>query len=194
MTRRILLGGIAVLLLSGACWMALQAATRTQDAADVGGRAAGYREPEILLHRVEIREIRKGGASGRVLASRASYRVLSRSLLAEQVTFTTESGNGRVHVEAPRLSWDLQEGRLELPEGGTARNGSGWNIEVPDARIDLPERMLTANRATFSMPGIQVAGGGLTWRWKEGTVELISPESRVLPGPLRSGAGRGRMP
>lgn len=194
MTRGVLLGGVAALLLAGAYWMALQAATRTREAADPGRSAAGYREPEILLSGVEIREIRKGGRTDLVLARQALYRVLSKNLFAEQVTFAMEDGNGKVVVEAPQLSWDMQEGRFELPKGGTARNGSGWSAQLPDARIDLPGQVLTANRATLSIPGIRVDGSGLVWRWKDGTLELASPESRVLPGPLRLGTGKGRGP
>lgn len=191
MTRGILLGGVAVLLLAGAYWLALETATRAREATDNGGRAAGYREPEILLHGVEVREVRKGGRTDRVLARQASIAVRSRDLSAEQVTFVTENGNGKIVVEAPRVSWDMREGRLDLPEGGTVRNGSGWSAEAPDARIDLPGRVLTANRATFSIPGIRVAGRGLVWRWGDGIVELASPESRVLPGPFRRGTGKG---
>lgn len=194
MTRWILLGGVAAVLLAGGGWMTLQAVSRTQEVADHPEGAAGFREPEILLHGVEIREIRQGGQVDKVLASRALYRVLSRSLFAERITFMTENDHGRVLVEAPRLSWNLTEGRIDLPEGGTARNGSGWSVEVPDARIDLPGRALTANRAVFSIPGVRVAGGGLIWRWKDGTVELSSPESRVLPEPLRREAGREGTP
>jgi len=194
MTRRVLLGGVAVLLLAGICGMALQGATRTREATGTGGNAAGYREPEILLNGVEVREIRKGGRTDRAIARKASYRVLSRDLFAEQVTFLTEGGNGKIVVEAPEVYWNMQEERLDLPKGGTARNGSGWIVQLPEAWIDLPGQVLTANRATLSLPGIQVAGSGLAWRWKDGTVELAFPESRVIPGSLRQGAGKGRVP
>jgi len=194
MTRGVLLGGVVALLLAGACWISLQASTRTREATDTGRSAAGYREPEILLRGVEVREIRKDGRTDRVLARQASYRVLSRNLSAEQVTFAMEGGNGKVVVEAPQVSWNMQEGRLDLPKGGTARNGSGWSAQVPDARIDLLGQVLTANRATLSLPGIRVAGSGLVWRWKDGTVELASPESRLLPGLLRREAGKGEAP
>lgn len=190
MTRGVLLGGLAALLLAGAYWISLQSAVRARDATGNGRNAEVYREPEILLSGVEVREIRKGGRIDRVLARQASYRVVSQSLFAEQVTFAMEDGGGKIMVEAPQVSWNMREGRLDLPEGGTARNGSGWSAQVPDARIDLPGQVLRANRATLSIPGIRVDGSGLVWRWKEGTVELASPESRVHPDPLRRGTGK----
>lgn len=193
MTRGFLAGGVALLLLAGVCWMALQGATRPRGTTDAAGTDAGYREPEILLHGVEVREIRKDGRADRVVARQASYRVLSRHLFAEQVTFAAD-GNGKVVVEAPEVSWNMQEGWLDLPKGGTARNGTGWSAQLPDARVDLQGQVLTATRATLSFPGIHVAGIGLAWRWKEGTVQLDSPESRVLPGSLRRGTGRRRVP
>lgn len=194
MTRGIVLGIVAVLLLAGTYWVALQAAVRTKEASDNGDIAAEFREPEILLSGVNVREIRNDGRTDRVLARRASYRLLSGNLLAEQVQFTVEDGNGSVEVEAPRMFWDMQAGRVDLPQGGSARNGSGWSARLPDARIDLPGRMLTATRATLTLPGIRVDGSELVWRWKNGTVELASPQSRLLPDPLRRGIGEGREP
>lgn len=194
MTRGILLGSVAALLLAGVYWMALQTATRARIAADAGEASVGYREPEILLRGVEVREIRTGGRTGRVLARQASYGVLSRRLAAEGVTLTAEDGDRKVVVEAPRASWEMAEARLDLPDGGTARNGSGWSAEVPGARIDLQGQVLTASRATLSLPGIRVTGSGLVWRWEEGTVELASPESRVVSGMLRGSPRKGSAP
>jgi hypothetical protein len=194
MNRGILLGGVVLLLLAGAYWMALRTAIRARVAVDTGGSAVGFREPEILLNGVEVREIRKGGRSDRILARQATYKVLTKDLSAERVTFETKNGQGTVVVEAPQASWHMQEERLDLPQGGTARNGSGWNAEVPDARIDLREQVLTANRATLVLPGIRIAGSGLVWRWKDGTMELSSPDSRVLPGPLRRETGMEERP
>ncbi len=194
MIRGILAAGVAALLLAGAYWVALDAASRARSAAEAGESAAGYREPEILLDRVEIREIRKDGRNNRILARRAAYRVLSRDLSAEQVVFAAGEGAGAVEVEAPQLFWDMREERLELPGGGTARNESGWRAEVPRARVDLTRQVLTADRAALSFPGVRVAGNRLVWEWKTGTVELSSPESRVLPESVRGGSGIGRQP
>ena len=47
MIRGILAAGVAALLLAGAYWVALDAASRARSAAGAGESAAGYREPEI---------------------------------------------------------------------------------------------------------------------------------------------------
>jgi len=194
MTRGVLAAGIAALLLAGAIWMVVGPGGRERAGEENAGSAAAYREPEILLNGVEVREIRKNGRNDRVVARRAVYRVLSRNLSAEQVVFKTGDGADTVVVEAPRVFWNMREGRLDLPGGGTARNGSGWEADVPEARIDLPGQVLTADRASLSFPGVRVAGNRLVWEWRSGTVELSSPESRVLPDPLRRGTGKGGEP
>jgi len=194
MTRGVLAAGTAALLLAGAVWMVTGAGTRARTGEETAGSAVVYREPEILLNGVEVREIRKNGRNDRVVARRAVYRVLSRNLSAEQVVFEAGGGADTVVVEAPRVFWSMREGRIDLPGGGTARNGSGWKADVPEARIDLPEQVLTADRASLSFPGVRVAGNRLVWGWRSGIVELSSPESRVLPEPLRRETGKGGGP
>jgi len=194
MTRRVLAAGIAVLLLAGAVWVVVGSGARGRTGEENAGSAAAAREPEILLGNVEVRETRKNGRNDRVVARRAVYRVLSGNLSAENVVFRTGDGSGTVVVEAPRVFWNMREGRLDLPGGGAARSGSGWEAEVPEARIDLSKQVLTADRASLSLPGVRVAGTRLVWEWKSGTVELSSPESRVLPDPLRRGSGKGGTP
>lgn len=186
-----LAGGVAVLLLAGFYRIALDTATRVRTGGRSADSAMAYPEPEILLRQVEIREVRTAGRSDRFAARRATYRVLSKDLSAEEVVFTSGTGSVAVRVEAPQVRWDMREERIDLPEGGTARNGSGWTAEVPDARIDLSGQVLTASRAALFFPGVRVAGTGLVWEWEEGTVALASPDSRLLPASLRRGSRDG---
>lgn len=191
MTRTVLAAGVAALLLVGIYRIALDRATRVRTGERGGESAAAYPEPEILLRGVTVRQVRADDRSDRFVARRAVYRVLSKDLSAEEVVFTAGTGAGAVRVEAPKVRWDMREERLDLPEGGTARNGAGWAAEMPDARIDLADRVLRASRAAFFFPGVRVAGTGLVWEWKQGTVALSSPESRLLPAPLRRGIRNG---
>ena len=190
MIRGIVLAAAALALFSGAYLLSLQAAKSQQTFGGNGSGAARYREPEILLGGVEVREIRADGRSQRFSAESASYAVLSKRFSAEQVTLTLQEEGDKVVVRAPRGEWDMERGTVDLPEGGTAESGGGWTASVPEARVELGERRLTAGKAILSIPGVRVTGSGLVWRWEEGTVELSAPESLVLPDRLGKDAAR----
>jgi hypothetical protein len=175
--------------LAGIYLMAMSAAKSTVLLARSGPAAEELREPEIVLRDVEVREIREDGRSYRLSSDNATYSVLSKRLSAEKVTVTLREGRERTVVHAPRARWSMEEGRMDLPEGGSAENGAGWTAAVPEARIDLRAQVMTAPRASLSIPGVRVAGTNLVWRWQEGTVEIDAPKSRVSPERLGA-AGR----
>ena len=77
MIRGIVLAAAALALFSGAYLLSLQAAKSQQTFGGNGSGAARYREPEILLGGVEVREISADGRSHRFSAESASYAVLS---------------------------------------------------------------------------------------------------------------------
>lgn len=190
MIRGIALAALALALFSVAYLLSLQAGSNEQPFGGNGTAAAQYREPKILLGGVEVRELRADGRSHRFSAESASYAVLSKRFSAQRVTMTLQEKGGKVVVRAPRGEWNMERGTVDLPEGGSAENGAGWTASVPDARVELGERRLTAGKASLSIPGVRVTGSSLVWRWEEGTVELSAPESLVLPDRLGTGATR----
>lgn len=148
-----------------------------------GFSAAGSRsEPEVILQGVEMREIRKEGAPYKASSEQATYSLLSRRFSGTGVTLEL-SGNGEVIVvRAPTASWDMQAGRIFLPEGGSAESRTGWSAAVAVAYLSLPERMLTsAGKARLTGPGLSVVGDNLVWNWREGTLALELPKTRLEP-------------
>lgn len=148
-----------------------------------GISAAGSRsEPEVILQGVEMREIRKEGAPYKASSEQATYSLLSRRFSGTDVTLEL-SGNGEeLVVRAPTASWDMQTGRIFLPEGGSAESGAGWSAAVAVAYLSLPERMLTsAGKARLTGPGLSVVGDNLVWNWREGTLALELPKTRLEP-------------
>src|SRR5512134_988457 len=149
----------------------------------IGISAAGSRsEPEVILQGVEMREIRKEGAPYKASSEQATYSLLSRRFSGTDVTLEL-SGNGEeLVVRAPTASWDMQTGRIFLPEGGSAESRTGWSAAVAVAYLSLPERMLTsAGKARLTGPGLSVVGDNLVWSWKEGTLALELPKTRLEP-------------
>ena len=156
-----------------------------------GGRAGAPRDvslrgggegPTLVLHGVDVREIRPGGTVIRFQSDRASYSILSRDLAAEGVTVALPAPAGEIVVRAPLASWKMDAGIVRLPDGGRAADAAGWSASVPEARLDLSAREMTASGASLSGPGVAVEGRDLVWRWKDGTLTMNAARGRVLPG------------
>lgn len=144
--------------------------------------AASRAEPEVLLHDVEMQEIRKGGTPYRISSERAVYRLQSGRFSGSAVTLEVPGRTGETVVRAPNASWDMPAGQVFLPEGGSAQDGAGWSAAVLSARISLRDRVLTASgKAQLSGPGLSVTGDNLVWNIREGTVALQQPKTRVEP-------------
>lgn len=189
MTRKLAAAaGVAALLAAvylfalGAARRAIVLAGRDQDAVEEAG-------PEIVLHDVEMREVREGGGDYRLSSERATYSVRERTLLAAGMTLALPEPSGEISVRAPRAAWDMDAGRIDLPGGFSAVNRAGWSASVPDGRLDLKERVMTAKGAALSGPGVSVSGINLVWRWREGTVSLDSPRTLVTPGKVPRNEG-----
>ena len=184
MKRRWLLSLAALLaVLAGAAFLSVipWKSERTPGAEGISGSEPPP-GPQIVLRNVEMREVRNGEATYRLLSDVVSYRVLSEDLSATGVTLLLPGQRGEVVVRAPEARWDMRTGRIVLPSGGSAEDRGGWVASVAFARLSLPERTLTApGDANLSGPGLAVAGDNLVWRWREGKVELERPKTRVLP-------------
>jgi len=148
-----------------------------------GISAAGSRsEPEVILQGVEMREIRKEGAPYKVSSEQATYSLLSSRFSGTGMTLELSGNAGEMVVRAPIASWDMQTGQVFLPEGGSAENRTGWTAAVASANLSLPERMLTSTgKAMLSGPGLSMVGDNLVWSWREGTVALKLPKTRLEP-------------
>lgn len=194
MIRGFALAAVVLACLAGLYLMARSAAKSTILLARSETAAEDLREPEIVLRDVEVRETRDDGRSYRLSSDNASYSVLSKKLSAEKVSLTLREGRGRTVVHAPRARWSMEEGTMDLSEGGSAENDAGWTAEVPEARIDLRAQVMTASSASLSIPGVWVAGTNLVWRWQEGKVELDAPKSRVLPERIGAAGPPGGEP
>lgn len=138
--------------------------------------------PKLVLHGVDVKEIRPGGATIRLQSDRATYLILEHDLAAEGVTVALPAPAGEIVVRAPLAAWDMDAGIVRLPDGGRAAGAGGWSASVPEARIDLSAREMTASGATLSGPGIAVEGRDLVWKWKDGTLAMDAATGRVLPG------------
>ncbi len=139
-------------------------------------------EPKVILQDVEMQEIRKEGAPYKLSSEQATYSLLSSRFTGTGVTLVLSGNAGEMVVRAPIASWDMKSGRIFLPEGGSAENRTGWSAAVAAANLSLPERMLTsAGKAIVSGPGLSVVGDNLVWNWREGTVSLAAPKTRLEP-------------
>lgn len=157
-----------------------------RDAGSPGGgersRGEFQSEPEIILRNVEMREVRKGEATNRLLSEQANYRVLSGDLSASGVTLVLPGLKEEVVLRAPEARWEMRAERILLPAGGTAESGGGWSAFVVAADLSLRERVLRApGAARLTGPGLAIAGDNLVWHWQDGKVELERPKTRVFP-------------
>ena len=137
--------------------------------------------PQIVLRGVEMAEARQGGQVYRLVADNASYAVRSGRALASDVTLVLKEREGNVVVTAPVASWNMNENRIDLPMGATAKGEAGWTAVSPRASVDLKEEVIRAEEASLSGPGLMVEGNTLRWRWRDGKVELLEPKSSVVP-------------
>jgi hypothetical protein len=129
-----------------------------------------------------MREIRKGGDQYRVSSENATYLLQSGRFSGTGVTVELPGTAGEMVVRAPKASWDMQTRQIFLPEGGSAENAAGWSAAVEAARLFLAEQVLTAaGKARVRGPGLSVVGDNLVWRWREGTVALEMPQTRLEP-------------
>ena len=182
MTGRLLTGVAVLLLFAGAYLAALNLASQERFSARGDSRETEPGGPQIVLRGVEMVEMRRGGQVYRLLSDNASYSVMSGHASASRVTVLLKERDGDVVVTAPVASWEMNEGRIDLPKGASARDGSGWSAASPDAAVDLNAEVITAKDARFEGPGLTVEGSNLRWRWQDGTVALDTPRSSILPG------------
>ncbi len=138
--------------------------------------------PRLILHGVDFVEIRPGGMAIRLQSDRAFYAILGHDLTAEQVSVAVPAHSGEVVVKAPLAVWNMDAGVVRLPDGGRAADAAGWSALVPEARLDLPAREMTASGASISGPGVALEGRDFVWRWRDGTMTMDAPRGRVLPG------------
>lgn len=138
--------------------------------------------PALVLLGVDFTETRPGGAVVRLQSDRATYAVVTRNVSAEGVSVALPGASGEIVVRAPLADWSMDAGSVRLPLGGRATGGGGWSATVPDARLDLAAREMTASGATLSGPGLAVEGRNLVWKWRDGTLALEAARGRVVPG------------
>lgn len=154
---------------------------RGRASGDASLRRAGE-GPMLVLREVDVKEMRPGATTVRFRSDRASYAILARHLSAEGVTVVLPGPEGEIVVEAPLASWDMDAGIVLLPGGGRGAGAGGWSASVPEARLDLSARKVTAGSASLSGPGVSVEGRDLVWMWKDGALTLEAATGRVLPG------------
>jgi hypothetical protein len=188
-----LLSAVAVLLLfAGAYVVALNMTGEGRFSGPKdSSQDAGAGGPQIVLRGVEMVEMRREGQVYRLLSDNASYSIRVGHASASNVTLVLKEREGDVVVTAPVASWDMDEGRIDLPRGASARDGSGWSAVFPGAVVDLDAEVITAEDARFEGPGLTVAGRNLRWRWQDGTVALDSPRSSILPVRVRAPERKG---
>lgn len=152
------------------------------DASRGAALRAQEKGPTLVLQGVDLTEIRPGGTDLRLRSDRASYSILAHHLSAEAVTVALKAPAGEIVVTAPLAAWDMDSGIVRLPQGGEAAGGGGWAASVPEARLDLSARELTASAASITGPGVAVEGLRFVWRWKDGTMSMDEARGRVVPG------------
>lgn len=181
------LGALAAVLGAAVFLLVVREAREPGDGEAGRTRADAPAGPELLLLGVEVREIPKEGPQHRMLSDRASYEVLARRISADNVTLYLPGSPGEMVVRSPKASWDMNAGRILLPEGGDAGNGAGWSAAVSAASFSLKDRVMTAEGiARLSGPGIRVSGDNLVWGWREGKLSLSNATTRVeSPGTFR---------
>jgi len=183
------LGVVAVL--AGAYLLALDLARSLRLPPGGDGGTADIGGPKIVLRGVEMIEVHREGPVYRLRSDDASYSVMSARVVASGVTLTLKEREGDIVVTAPAAAWNMNEGRVGLDEGASARNDRGWTASAPRAIVDLRSEVIAAEEASLAAPGVTVTGSNLRWRWREGTMALDSPRSRVIPRNLPAPGKRG---
>ena len=144
-----------------------------------GSREGGG--PKIILREVELVEERPEGQTYRLTSDNASFSIPLGRVEASHVRLWLRKQGGNVIATAPRASWNLDDGRIDLAEGADVGDGAGWNATARRASVDLNAEVIMAKEAFLAGPGLTVEGKNLRWRWRDSTVELDSPRSRVFP-------------
>ncbi|MGZ8439975.1 MAG: hypothetical protein ACXWXD_04240 [Candidatus Deferrimicrobiaceae bacterium] len=180
-----------VVVLAGAYLVALDLARSMRLTPGGDGGTADIGGPKIVLRGVEMIEAREEGPAYRLRSDDASYSAMSARVVASGVTLTLKERKGDIVVTAPAASWDMNEGRVDLDEGASARNDRGWTASAPRAVIDLRSEEIAAEEASLAAPGVTVTGSNLRWRWREGTMALDSPRSRIIPRTMLAPGKRG---
>jgi hypothetical protein len=183
------LGVVAVL--AGVYLLALNLARNLRLPPGGDGGTAEISGPKVVLHGVEMIEVHREGPVYRLRSDDASYSVMSARVVASGVTLTLSEREGDIVVTAPVASWNMNEGRVDLDEGASARNDTGWAASAPRAIIDLRSEVITAEAASLAAPGVTITGSNLRWRWREGTMALDSSRSRIIPRNLPAPGKRG---
>ena len=183
------LGVVAVL--AGAYLLALDLARSLRLPPGGDGGTADIGGPKIVLRGVEMIEAHREGPVYRLRSDDASYSAMSARVAASGVTLTLKEREGDIVVTAPAASWNMNEGRVGLDEGASARNDRGWTASAPRAIIDLRSEVIAAEEASLAAPGVTVTGSNLRWRWREGTMALDSPRSRIISQNLPAPGKRG---
>ena len=180
-----------VVVLAGAYLVALDFARSMRLSPGGDGGTTDIGGPKIVLRGVEMIETREEGAAYRLRSDDASYSAMSALVVASGVTLTLSERKGDIVVTAPAASWNMNEGRVDLGEGATARNDRGWTASAPRAIIDLRSEEIAAEEASLAGPGVTVTGSNLRWRWHEGTMALDSPRSTIIPRTIPVPGKRG---
>lgn len=150
-----------------------------------GGSGAG-----LVMHGMEMTEVRPTGVRYRLGAERATYALSDKTVEATGVNFALIEKAGEVRVAAPRVAWNIERQTAAFPEGCDAEYPGGYSARVPSAELDLDGRVFrAAGPATFTGPGFTVAGTDLVWHWREGKADLKNPKSVVLPDSARRKRG-----
>ena len=191
MTGKLLSFLAVAAVLAGAYLVALGLARSLRLTTGGDGAPADIGGPKIVLRGGEMIETRGEEPVYRLRSDDASYSPMSGHVVASGVTLTLLKREGDIVVTAPTASMDMNKGRVDLDEGASLRNGRGWTASAPRAIIDLRSEEISAEEASLAAPGMTVTGSNLRWRWREGTMALDSPKSRIIPQNLPASGKRG---
>jgi hypothetical protein len=176
--------------------LAVRSAVTTDVAAVPAGGATGPETagagPEIMLARMDVRELHDDGSWNRLDADAAVYGYATRTVTAEGVIVFLGEGSpfSGTTVRATRAAWDLDGKTIGLPAGCQVARVDGWTGELSTASLDLAGSILRVpGMSRIDGPGVSVQGKNLAWEWVEGKITMESTTSRFLPakGPGRKG-------
>jgi len=188
--RKPLWGLAAVAFLAGAYLLVRNLSVGPPPLSEGGGGGNGG-GAKIILHTVDLVEVRPEGRVYRLASDVASYSIPMGRVVASGVHLTLRERGENVVASAPMASWDLDNGRIDLEKGISVENGEGWIATAPRASVDLKSEVIAADEARFSGPGFTVTGRNLRWRWQDRTVALDSPRSDILPGRVLAPGRKG---
>lgn len=138
---------------------------------------------QIVLRGVELSDLRDAGTVCRLTADRAAWSLAGRTVTADGVTLFLPGRGGESVVRAPRAAWDLAAATIALPGGCSAEAPGGWSAKAASGRVDLAaDRFHGLGEAAVAGPGLVVRGTELVWSWKDGTIAMEKPVSRIAAG------------